>query len=87
MTGPDLAASVRKEANYAGLRITLVGLLAGARCPVLTQAIRATFNRRATPLPNGITFGLTEGFAQDRRKQTQWQAFLMDEIAAHHAPR
>jgi len=143
---------IRKEANYAGLRITLVGLLAGARCPVqvdvgfgdavtpapelvaypamlpelpgprlrayprytvvaeklealvslgiansrmkdffdlwvlarqadfdgdiLTQAIRATFNRRATPLPNGVPFGLTEGFAQDRRKQTQWQAFL-----------
>jgi hypothetical protein len=24
---------IRKEANYAGLRVTLVGLLAGARCP------------------------------------------------------
>jgi hypothetical protein len=43
---------------------------------VLTQAIRATFDRRATPLPNGVPFGLSEGFAQDRQKQTQWQAFL-----------
>ncbi len=43
---------------------------------ILTQAIRATFDRRATPLPNGVPFGLTEGFAQDRQKQTQWQAFL-----------
>jgi hypothetical protein len=27
-------AEIRKEANYAGVRITLVGLLDGARCPV-----------------------------------------------------
>jgi len=143
---------IRKEANYAGLRVTLVGLLAGARCPVqvdvgfgdavtpapelvdypamlpelpaprlhayprytvvaeklealvslgiansrmkdffdlwvlarqadfdgdiLTQAIRATCDRRATPLPKGVPFGLTEDFAQDRQKLTQWQAFL-----------
>jgi hypothetical protein len=37
------AAEIRKEANYAGVR---------------------------------ITFGLTDGFAQDAQKQTQWQAFL-----------
>lgn len=43
---------------------------------ILTQAIRATFDRRATPLPNGVPFGFTESFAQDRQKQTQWQAFL-----------
>lgn len=28
------AAEIRKEANYAGVRLTLVGLLDGARCPV-----------------------------------------------------
>ncbi|MBP6582431.1 MAG: nucleotidyl transferase AbiEii/AbiGii toxin family protein [Chromatiaceae bacterium] len=143
---------IRKEANYAGIRVTLVGLLAGARCPVqvdvgfgdavtpapepvnypvmlpelpaprlrayprytvvaekldalvtlgiansrmkdyfdlwvlarqadfdgdiLTQAIRATFDRRATPLPDGVPFGLTEDFARDRQKQVQWRAFL-----------
>lgn len=146
------ALETRKEANYAGLRVTLVGLLAGARCPVqvdvgfgdavtpapelvdypamlpelpgprlrayprytvvaeklealvslgiansrmkdffdlwvlarqadfdgdiLTQAIRATFDRRTTTLPDGVPFGLTEDFAQDRQKQIQWQAFL-----------
>ena len=43
---------------------------------ILTQAIHATFGRRATPLPDGVPFGLTEDFAQDRQKQTQWRAFL-----------
>jgi hypothetical protein len=28
------AAEIRKEANYAGVRVTLIGLLDGARCPV-----------------------------------------------------
>lgn len=28
------AAEIRKEANYAGVRVTLLGLLDGARCPV-----------------------------------------------------
>lgn len=28
------AAEIRKEANYAGIRVTLMGLLYGARCPV-----------------------------------------------------
>ena len=28
------AAEIRKEANYAGVRVTLMGLLDGARCPV-----------------------------------------------------
>ncbi len=43
---------------------------------ILTQAIHATFDRRATTLPDGVPFGLTEDFAQDRQKQTQWRAFL-----------
>lgn len=42
----------------------------------LARAIRATFDRRATPLPDGVPFGLTEDFAQDRQKQAQWRAFL-----------
>lgn len=146
------AEEIRKEANYGGIRVTLVGLLAGARCPVqvdvgfgdavtpgpepieyptllpdlpaprlraypretvvaeklqalvtlgiansrmkdyfdlwvlashadsdgetLTRAIRATFARRATPIPQGAPFGLSEAFALDARKQTQWRAFL-----------
>lgn len=143
---------IRKDANYGGIRVTLVGILAGARCPVqvdvgfgdvvtpapepvdypsmlpdlpapilrayprytvvaeklealvvlgiansrmkdyfdlwvlarnldfdgetLRRAIRATFDRRGTPIPDGVPFGLTEDFAKDSRKQTQWQAFL-----------
>lgn len=44
--------------------------------PVLAQAIRATFQRRGTALPDGVPFGLTEAFAVDRQKQEQWRAFL-----------
>ena len=150
--GTVRAEKIRKEASYSGIRVTLVGLLAGARCPLqvdvgfgdavtpgpepvdyptilrglpaprlrayppetvvaekleamvtlgvansrmkdyfdlwvlashadfdaetLTRAIRATFARRATPIPEGVPFGLTDAFAEDARKQTQWRAFL-----------
>jgi predicted nucleotidyltransferase component of viral defense system len=146
------AAEIRKEANYAGVRVTLLGLIDGARCPVqidigfddavtpgpvevrypvmlpdfqapklqvyprytvvaekleaiaalgiansrmkdffdlwilsrytefdgdtLRRAIRGTFVRRKTMLPADIPFGLTDDFARDTHKQTQWQAFL-----------
>lgn len=146
------AAEIRKEANYAGVRITLLGLIDGARCPLqvdigfgdavtpgpeevrypvmlpefeapklrvyprytvvaeklealnalgiansrmkdffdlwilsrhaefdgdtLRRAIRATFDRRKTELPTGVPFGLTDDFAADEQKQTQWRAFL-----------
>lgn len=146
------AQAIRKEANYAGVRITLTGTLDRARChaqvdigfgdavtpgpvtieypvilaeqPVptlrayprdtvvsekletlvalgiansrmkdyfdlwilsrysdfdgtqLSRAIRATFERRGTPLPEGEPFGLSGAFTEDRQKQTQWQAFL-----------
>lgn len=145
------AAEIRKDANYAGVRVTMLGLLDGARCPVqidigfgdavtpapesvqypvildgmpqpqlrayprytvvaekleamvklgiltsrlkdyydlwvlarysdfdgavLTQAIRATFERRGTPLPPGAPLGLTDNFALDGQKIKQWQAF------------
>ncbi len=146
------AAEIRKEANYAGVRITLLGLIDGARCSIqvdvgfgdavtpgpeeveypvmfrefdapklrvypretvvaeklealtvlgiansrmkdyfdlwilsrhtafdgdtLRQAIRATFDRRGTELSPSLPFGLTDDFAQDAQKQTQWRAFL-----------
>lgn len=146
------AEEIGKEANYSGVRVTLLGLLDGARCHVqvdvgfgdavtpgpeavdypvmlpdmpapklrayprytvvaeklealvslgiansrmkdyfdlwilsrhsefdgalLSKAIHATFERRRTPLPDGVPFGLSDEFAQDRQKQTQWQAFL-----------
>jgi predicted nucleotidyltransferase component of viral defense system len=44
--------------------------------PVLADAIRATFLRRATALPQGVPFGLTDAFATDAQKQSQWNAFL-----------
>jgi Nucleotidyl transferase AbiEii toxin, Type IV TA system len=145
------AQEIRKDANYAGIRITLMGLLDGARCPVqadigfgdavtpapeeveypvllddlppprlrvyprytviaekfeaivslgiassrmkdffdlwvltrhseldaaiLGRAIRATFARRGTALPTSTPVGLSDEFAADRTKQTQWRGF------------
>lgn len=42
----------------------------------LREAIRATFQRRQTPLPTRIPEGLSEVFALDPQKQAQWKAFL-----------
>ena len=44
--------------------------------PALCQAIRATFERRRTPVPAAVPMALSSEFAQDRTKQTQWRAFL-----------
>lgn len=146
------ATDIRKEANYAGVRVVLLGVIDGARCQIqidigfgdavtpgpenveypvilkefaapklwvyprytvvaekfealsslgiansrmkdyfdlwvlaqhadfngdtLRQAIQATFDRRKTALTGDAPFGLTDAFAQDARKQVQWQAFL-----------
>lgn len=143
---------IRKEANYSGIRITLLGTLERAQCPVqadvgfgdavtprpddtnypvlleglpaptlrvyprytviaekfeaivslgmtnsrmkdffdlwvlslhstldagiLRTAITATFNRRGTDLPVITPIGLSDGFAADSGKQTQWRAFI-----------
>ena len=42
----------------------------------LAEAIRATFERRGTALPDGIPSGLSDEFARDRAKQAQWSAFV-----------
>lgn len=42
----------------------------------LAEAITATFARRHTPLPEGLPLGLSDEFAQDAMKRTQWKAFL-----------
>lgn len=42
----------------------------------LASAVRATFERRGTPPLEGPPFGLSDAFAKDVQKQTQWQAFL-----------
>jgi len=44
--------------------------------PELARAIRATFERRRTPMPDGVPVGLSDAFAADAGKQTQWRAFV-----------
>lgn len=146
------AAEIRKDANYAGVRVTLIGLLDNARCPiqvdigfgdavvpgpedahypiilsgmpqpqirvyprytvvaeklealtslgmlnsrmkdffdlwvlakqsefegaVLSRAVAATFERRRTPIPQGVPIGLSDEFMNDVQKEKQWQAFI-----------
>jgi hypothetical protein len=43
---------------------------------VLVSAIRATFERRDTPLPTTDPPALTPAFSRDADKQAQWRAFL-----------
>lgn len=43
---------------------------------LLGDAVAATFQRRRTALPIGVPLGLSDEFAQDPTKQTQWDAFL-----------
>lgn len=42
----------------------------------LARAIRATFERRGTPLPTEIPLGLSNAFAEDSGKARQWSAFV-----------
>jgi Nucleotidyl transferase AbiEii toxin, Type IV TA system len=42
----------------------------------LRRAIEATFTRRKTPMPASVPTGLSNAFALDPVKQTQWNAFL-----------
>lgn len=43
---------------------------------LLSEALRATFMRRATPMPGELPIALTAAFAEDAGKQAQWRAFL-----------
>ena len=43
---------------------------------LLTHAIRATFERRKTPMPKGLPVALTATFAEDSMKKTQWSGFV-----------
>jgi predicted nucleotidyltransferase component of viral defense system len=43
---------------------------------LLVRAIRATFERRKTPLPTTLPVGLTTTFAEDPVKKTQWSGFV-----------
>jgi hypothetical protein len=42
---------------------------------ILSRAVRATFARRGTELPTSTPVGLSDEFAADQTKQTQWRAF------------
>ena len=42
----------------------------------LVEAVRATFQRRATSNPSELPMGLSDAFAADAVKQAQWRAFL-----------
>jgi hypothetical protein len=42
----------------------------------LSEAIRNTFSRRRTPLPDYIPSGLSPAFYGDAQKNTQWNAFV-----------
>jgi hypothetical protein len=48
----------------------------------LRQAIKATFDRRGTPVPTTVPEGLSEAFAVDASKQLQWQAFAGNLLTA-----
>lgn len=47
------AAEIRKEANYTGVRVTMIGLLDGARCPV---QIDIGFGDAVTPAPENVQY-------------------------------
>jgi predicted nucleotidyltransferase component of viral defense system len=53
---------------------------------VLSRAIRATFDRRRTPIPDAVPLALTDEFCADRAKQTQWRAFAAKGHLATGAP-
>jgi hypothetical protein len=42
----------------------------------LARAVKATFERRSTPLPEEVPPALSTTFTGDATKQTQWKAFL-----------
>ena len=52
------AAEIRKEANYAGVRVTLLGLIDGARCPV---QIDIGFGDVVTPGPEEVQYPAMAG--------------------------
>lgn len=43
---------------------------------VLARAIRATFERRKTALPTTTPIALTDAFAEEPTKKTQWSGFV-----------
>jgi predicted nucleotidyltransferase component of viral defense system len=53
----------------------------------LCKALQATFRRRKTELPSEPPIALTDAFADDAQKQTQWKAFIRrSDLSARTAP-
>jgi predicted nucleotidyltransferase component of viral defense system len=52
---------------------------------LLAGAIRATFDRRSTTLPE-VPLALSEAFAARRDKQTQWSAFVRRQLSEGSVP-
>jgi hypothetical protein len=42
----------------------------------IVEAVRKTFQRRGTLIPDGIPLSLTDDFARDQQKQRLWAAFI-----------
>jgi hypothetical protein len=53
----------------------------------LSAAMAATFERRNTAVPEGVPTALTDEFAGDHGKQTQWAAFLKRHGLTNAPPR
>lgn len=51
---------------------------------ILSGAVAATFGRRNLPEPGQNPIGLTDAFAKDAQKQTQWKAFLRQSVGAEN---
>lgn len=44
--------------------------------PVLCEAVRATFERRQTPIPSATPYALTAAYFDDAARAKNWQSFL-----------
>lgn len=66
-------ANSRMKDFYDLRALAREGLLDAA---LLAEAIKATFDRRGTPIPEALPIGLSDEFAHDGVKLAQWNAFL-----------
>jgi len=53
---------------------------------VLAEAVRATLQHRGRANPSGIPIGLSDEFAMDSVKQTQWNAFIRRSVSSGRTP-
>ncbi len=78
----NLAASVRQRLmNVArtqkeDFRLILTRYALERLLYRLSQAIRATFERRRTPVPAEVPLALSAEFSSDQGKHAQWRAFI-----------